>query len=47
MIRMNKESYEKLIQEDLEWLAKMPHSLEKMHIEAIVRASIKQNYPEN
>lgn len=42
---MNKQAYEKMIAEDLEWLAKQPRSLERDHIEYIVKGSVEHLYP--
>lgn len=41
---LNREGYEKLIQEDLEWLRKQPRTLEREHIELIVSQSPDQLY---
>ena len=43
--KMNKESYQKLIDEDLEWLNKQPRTLERIHIADIVKESIDFYYP--
>jgi len=43
--KMNKESYQKLIDEDLEWLNQQPRTLERMHIADIVKESIDFHYP--
>lgn len=45
MTTMNRSAYEKLIQEDLEWLLKHPHTLERDHIEAILKDSPNRYYP--
>lgn len=37
MITLTETAYICLINGDLEWLDKMPHSVEKMHIESILR----------
>ena len=37
MSTLNEDAYITLINGDLEWLDKMPHSVEKMHIESILR----------
>ena len=37
MSTLNKDAYIALIEGDLEWLEKQPHSVEKMHIESILR----------
>lgn len=36
---MNRATYEKIIAEDLVWLLEQPHSLERMHIEQVLRDS--------
>ena len=41
---LNRTAYEKLIAEDLEWLLAQPRSLEREHIEAIVRRSADHEY---
>lgn len=43
--KMNKKSYQKLIDENLEWLNKQPKTLERMHIADIVKESIDFYYP--
>lgn len=48
-IRLNKEAYEKLIKEDIEWLDKMiaehsPNSLEGWHIRDVLQDSIRTHY---
>ena len=49
MSNLNKQAYEKLIQENIDALEKyMPeHSLEKQHTIDVLKWSIKQNYPES
>lgn len=42
MIKLNTESYQKLLEEDIEWLEKQPHSLEKDHILAILKYELKE-----
>lgn len=37
MSTLNKDTYRALIEGDIEWLEKQPHSVEKMHIESILR----------
>ena len=37
------EAYKRLLQGDLDWLLKQPKSLEKDHIEAILKKSNKKN----
>lgn len=39
-----KEAYQKLINEDLQWLLKQPKSLERDHIEAVLRKSVELLY---
>lgn len=41
---LNRHAYQRLIDEDLEWLLKQPRTLERDHIEAIVRISPKREY---
>lgn len=42
--RLLRHAYEKLIAEDLEWLAKQPRSLERDHIAAVLRESTAYTY---
>lgn len=47
--QMNREAYQKLVDEDIEWLDKMmkehdPNSLEGNHIREIVRCSVERIY---
>lgn len=42
--KLNELAYRKLIEEDLEWLDKQPRTLERQHIESIVRESTFFNY---
>lgn len=49
---MNREAYQKLVDEDIEWLDKMmkehaPNSLEGNHIREIVRCSVERIYGKN
>lgn len=37
MIRLNEESYLKLIEENIQWLKSLPHSIEKDHIILILK----------
>ena len=48
MMRVNRDAYTKLIDEDIAWLNKVApeHSLEKMHIEEVLRNSITEFYGE-
>ena len=45
-IRLNKEAYTKLIDEDIAWLNGMPRSLERDHIKCVLQESIGLHYPE-
>ena len=49
---MNREAYQKLVDEDIEWLDKImtehdPHSLEGKHIREIVKSSVDMIYGKN
>lgn len=41
-----KDAYQKLIDEDIEWLFRQPRDLERDHIEAVLRKSVKLLYGE-
>lgn len=41
---MNRAAYERLIAEDIEWLLKQPRTLERAHIELILRLSPDDQY---
>ena len=41
---LNRRAYQRLIDEDLEWLEKQPRSLEREHIKDIVRLSPSREY---
>lgn len=43
--KVTRAAYEQLVNEDLVWLLKQPRTLERDHIEAIVRASVDAEYP--
>ncbi len=43
---MNKTAFEKLIQENLDWLERQPRSLEREHIKEIVKQSVQFYYPD-
>lgn len=43
-MKLSKPAYEELIAGDLEWLLKQPDTLERNHIEQIVKASIDYEY---
>jgi len=45
MEKLNKKQYLALLDQDLAWLAKMPDTLERRHIESIVNASVPLFYP--
>ena len=44
MTTINREAYQQLIDEDLEWLATTPASLERAHIEEVLRWSVAAIY---
>jgi hypothetical protein len=44
---LNRSAYEKLVAEDLEWLLKQPRTVERDHIEHILRDSPSKYYPVN
>lgn len=41
---LNRHAYQRLIDEDLEWLLKKPRTLERDHVEGIVRRSLQLEY---
>lgn len=43
--KVNRATYERMIEENLAWLLAQPRTLERDHIEAIVRHSPEQEYP--
>ena len=43
--KMNKSAFQKMIDENLEWLNKQPRTLERDHIEMILKESINYYYP--
>jgi hypothetical protein len=45
MMRLNKAGYEQLVNEDIAWLEKIPRTLERDHIIAVLKASIEHEYP--
>lgn len=45
MGRLNRTAYERLIAENIEWLLKQPRTLERDHIECILRNSPDKEYP--
>ena len=47
MIKINKEAYQKLITEDIEWLLKeTERTLERDHIIEVLESSVSKYYPE-
>jgi hypothetical protein len=45
MMRLNKLGYQQLIDEDIAWLEKIPRTLERDHIIAVLKASVDHEYP--
>lgn len=43
-IQICREAYQNLVNGDLQWLLKQPESLERDHIEAVLRKSVKLLY---
>ena len=43
---MNKSAFEKVIQENLDWLEDQPRSLEREHIKEILKECVQFYYPE-
>jgi hypothetical protein len=43
--RLNREAYQKLIDEDVAWLEQQPRTLERDHVIAVLRASVDHEYP--
>lgn len=41
---LNRHAYQRLIDENLEWLSKQPRSLERDHIEGIIKRSLHHEY---
>jgi hypothetical protein len=44
-MKLTREDYEQLIDEDLAWLERMPSSLERQHIMQVLLASVEYEYP--
>ena len=42
---LNREAYQKLIDEDIAWLERQPRSLERDHVIDVLRASVEHEYP--
>ena len=40
----NREDYQKLIDEDIEWILKQPRSLERDHIVSVLKNSVERIY---
>ena len=45
-MKVNREAYQKLIDEDIEWLLKQPRSLERDHIISVLKNSVERLYGE-
>ena len=43
-MKVNREAYQKLIDEDIEWLMKQPRSLEHDHIVSVLKNSVERLY---
>ena len=43
-VMINREAYQKLIDEDIEWLLKQPQSLERDHIVSVLKNSVERIY---
>jgi hypothetical protein len=43
--RLNQDAYQRLVDEDLAWLREQPRTLEREHVELIVRDSVRLYYP--
>jgi len=43
-LTLNRQAYQQLVDEDLAWLAQQPRTLERDHIEQIIRWSIRVLY---
>ena len=41
---INREAYQKLIDEDIEWLLKQPRRLERDHIVSVLKNSVERLY---
>ena len=41
---VNREAYQKLIDEDIEWVLKQPRSLERDHIVSVLKNSVERIY---
>ncbi len=47
MMRLDREAYQKLIEEDILWLRSHGESLERRHVETVLRESVKFMYCED
>jgi hypothetical protein len=45
MMKLNKLGYQQLIDEDIIWLEKIPRTLERDHIIAVLKCSVEHEYP--
>ena len=43
-MKVNREAYQKLIDEDIVWLLKQPRSLERDHIVSVLKNSVERIY---
>ena len=43
-MKVNREAYQKLIDEDIEWLLNQPRSLERDHIVSVLKNSVERIY---
>lgn len=46
-MKLNKQAFEQLVREDIEWLREQPNCLERRHIEDILEWCVDVLYPEN
>jgi hypothetical protein len=47
MLKLNKEAYQELVDEDIAWLEQFPNTLERRHIALVLRDSVYRLYPTN
>lgn len=45
-MKINREAYKSLIDDDIEFLSSLPDTMEKRHIEAVLLGSINHYYPD-
>ena len=43
-MKVNREAYQKLIDEDIEWILKQPRTLERDHIVSVLKNSVERLY---